>query len=151
MQFIVEEILLDKIAFIAETNDEIVDAVMRIDLHDVPENRTVADLDHRLGSDLRFFGQPCAKAAGEYYGFQDTLLVAMRQIIPILLITTYRAYECGGAKNNTPRHAANSATIVVPRQTAIHNGPVPKVSDKATKAPRAIATGRAPGTDCGLA
>jgi len=36
----------------------------------VPENWTIADLDHRFGSDLRFFGQPRAKTAGKYHDFQ---------------------------------------------------------------------------------
>src|SRR5262249_18714217 len=56
VQFIVKEIILDEIAFVSYTNNEIVDTVKRIDLHDVPENWTIADLDHRFWSDLGFFG-----------------------------------------------------------------------------------------------
>src|SRR5690606_8709965 len=39
MQEIVREILLDDVTLVAQANDEVVDAMRRVDLHDVPENR----------------------------------------------------------------------------------------------------------------
>src|ERR1051325_431419 len=38
---------------------------MRVVLHDVPENRAAADLDHRFWSQLCFFGQTCTQSTGE--------------------------------------------------------------------------------------
>ncbi len=40
---------------------EVVDPVRAVDLHDVPEDRTPADLDHRLGTDGRLLGQARAQ------------------------------------------------------------------------------------------
>ena len=40
-----------------------------IDLHDVPENRLAADLDHRLGPGGGFFGDAGAESTGEDDGF----------------------------------------------------------------------------------
>ena len=37
----------------------------RVDLHDVPEDRLLADLDHRLRPDGRLLAEPGAEAAGE--------------------------------------------------------------------------------------
>src|SRR5207302_1314922 len=52
-QVILEELLND-VALVSTANHEILDAVDRIDLHDVPENRTTADLDHRLRHQYTF-------------------------------------------------------------------------------------------------
>ena len=60
---VVGEILLDHIALVAEADDEILDAVMGVDLHHVPENRHAADLDHRLGPEVRFLRNAGAQAA----------------------------------------------------------------------------------------
>jgi len=71
MQEIVGKILLDDVALVAAADDEVVDAVLGIDLQDVPKNGPPANLDHRLGPDNRLFGKARAKAAREYYGFHS--------------------------------------------------------------------------------
>ena len=65
VQEVILKILLDDVALVAEADDEFIDAVMGIDLHDVPDDRHAADLDHRLRLDVGFLGKPRSKAAGE--------------------------------------------------------------------------------------
>src|SRR5262249_4587715 len=62
---VVGEILLDDVTFVAEAHDEIVEAVRRVSLHDVPENRLSADLHHGLGAHGRFFRKAGPESAGE--------------------------------------------------------------------------------------
>jgi len=57
VQDVIGEVFLDVVAFVAAADDEIVDPVVGVQLHDVPKNRLAADLDHRLRFDLRFFAQ----------------------------------------------------------------------------------------------
>ena len=55
VQKVVGKILLDDVAPVAQTNDEIVDAVLRVHLQYVPENRPAANFDHGLGTHRRLF------------------------------------------------------------------------------------------------
>ena len=48
VQVVVGKILLDHIALVAETDHKFMKPIIRIDLHDVPENRLATDLDHGL-------------------------------------------------------------------------------------------------------
>lgn len=52
----VEGTILGLPAVIAKGRHELVEAVALVDFHDVPEHGTAADFHHRLGFDLRFFG-----------------------------------------------------------------------------------------------
>jgi hypothetical protein len=63
MQEVVGEIFLDDVALVAAADDEVIDAMLGIDLQDVPENRPAAYLDHRLGPDNRLFRKARAEAA----------------------------------------------------------------------------------------
>ena len=65
VQEIVREIFLDDIALVASADHEIIGAVRRVELHDVPEDRLAADLDHRLRLQIALFGYPSAQPAGE--------------------------------------------------------------------------------------
>ena len=49
VQEVIRKILFDHVALVATTNHEIIHAMRRIDLHDVPKNRLAANLNHRLG------------------------------------------------------------------------------------------------------
>ncbi len=55
MQEVVGKILLDDVALVATADDEVMDAVLGINLQDVPENGPATNFDHRLGPDNRFF------------------------------------------------------------------------------------------------
>src|SRR5690242_10122916 len=69
MEKIVREILLDDVALVAETDDEIVDAPVGIDFHDVPEDRAATDLDHRLGTKMGLLTNPGAHTTCKNDGF----------------------------------------------------------------------------------
>ena len=62
---VVGEELLDDVALVAAADDEVVDAVLGVELEDVPEDGAAADFDHRLGAEGGFFGDARAEAAGE--------------------------------------------------------------------------------------
>ena len=62
---VIGEIFLDQIAFVAKANDEVVHAVGGIELHDVPDDRHSADLDHRFGANRGLFPQPGPQSAGK--------------------------------------------------------------------------------------
>ncbi len=62
---VVEEVVLDLLALVAQGDDEFLVALSGIDAHDVPQDRLAADLDHRLGPDGRLFGEPCSQPAGK--------------------------------------------------------------------------------------
>ncbi len=56
---------LDDLPLVAQGDNEIGEALAGVQLHDVPEDRVAADLDHRLGAGLRFLGQAAADASGQ--------------------------------------------------------------------------------------
>ncbi|SCM79274.1 hypothetical protein KL86PLE_90320 [uncultured Pleomorphomonas sp.] len=60
---VIREIFLDQIALVAAADHEFIDAILPVELHDVPENRPAADLDHRLGAQMRFLADPRAQSA----------------------------------------------------------------------------------------
>ena len=64
VQEIIGEILLDDIALVAGTNNEVVDAIGGVTLEDMPENGPPADLNHRLGFEMGFFTDARAKTTG---------------------------------------------------------------------------------------
>src|SRR5258708_5409468 len=65
MQEVVGEVLLDDVALVSATDDEVIDAMLGVNLQNVPENRTAANLDHWLGTNYRFFREARADAASE--------------------------------------------------------------------------------------
>ena len=69
MQEVIGEILLDHIALVAAADDEFVDAMGGLDLQDVPQDWPAADLDHGLGFEMGFLGDPSAEAAGKNHCF----------------------------------------------------------------------------------
>ena len=69
VQEVVGEEVLDRIALVAQADDEVLNTVGRVLLHDVPENRLATDLDHRLGLEVRFLADAGAQAAGQDHCF----------------------------------------------------------------------------------
>ncbi len=65
MEEIIVEILLDDRLLVADADDEIVDTVIGVNIHDMHEDRRAAQLDHRLGLGDGLFGKPCAISARE--------------------------------------------------------------------------------------
>ena len=77
MKKIIRKKFLDHVALVAEADDEVVDAVVGINLHDVPEDRAAADFHHGLGARGSFFRQPAPKSTGK----DDHLHMGLRYII----------------------------------------------------------------------
>lgn len=69
VQEVVGEVLLDHVALVAAADDEVIDAVGGVELHDVPKDRLAADLHHGLGLEIGLLGQACAEATGKDDGF----------------------------------------------------------------------------------
>ena len=65
VEIVVGEILFDEIALVAQTDDEVVDAVVGVGLHDMPQDRAAAYFHHRLGPKGGLFTEPGTKTAGE--------------------------------------------------------------------------------------
>ena len=62
---VVQEVALDLVALVAEREHELVEAVARVVLHDVPQDRPAADLDERFRTHLGLLGQARAGAAAQ--------------------------------------------------------------------------------------
>ena len=77
VQEIVREILLDQITAVPKAHHEVVYPVPGINLHDVPEDRLAAYLDHRLRAQVRFFADPRTQPARQYDDFQ----IALREAV----------------------------------------------------------------------
>ena len=64
---VVEEVVLDLLGAVAEAQDELLVPEVRVVLHQVPEDRTLADLDERLGDLVRVVPQAHPHAAAEQH------------------------------------------------------------------------------------
>ena len=71
MDEVVGEVLLDHVALVAKAQHEVANAMVRVDLHDVPKNGLAADLDHRLGANLRLFADSRSQSTSENDRFHD--------------------------------------------------------------------------------
>ena len=69
VQEVIGEVFLDHIALVTTADHEIGDTMSAIDFHNVPQDRTAADFDHGLGTQVAFFGNPRAQTTGKYHGF----------------------------------------------------------------------------------
>ena len=52
MQEVVRKVLLDHVSLVATADNELIDPVLAVVLHDVPNDRTTTNLDHRFGSEM---------------------------------------------------------------------------------------------------
>ena len=68
---VVEEELPDQVAAIAEAEDEVLVAEVRVVAHQVPEDRPVADVDERLGNRVGVLAQAGSQSAAEQYDFHS--------------------------------------------------------------------------------
>ncbi len=71
VQVVVGEVLLDQVALVAKADDEVLDPVGGIHLHDVPQHRLAADLHHRLWAQGGLLAQARAEATGQYHGLHS--------------------------------------------------------------------------------
>src|SRR5712692_7209262 len=66
---VVGEVLFDEITLVAAADNEVIDPVEGVQLHDMPQNRLSADFDHWFRLDLCFLAQSGAKTASQDYRF----------------------------------------------------------------------------------
>jgi len=65
VQEVVCEIFFDNISLIATANDEVVNAMGGVELHDVPEDGFTSDFNHGLWLEMRLFRNAGAEATGK--------------------------------------------------------------------------------------
>ena len=73
VQDVIGKVFFDDIALVAQANHELVEAVTRINFHDVPQNGHPANLYHWLRFNNRFFAQAGAQATGKndnFHGYE---------------------------------------------------------------------------------
>src|SRR5580704_9920747 len=70
-QVVVRKVFLDEVALIPEADDEFVDAVRRIHLHDMPQDWTTADFDHRFRAKLSLLGEASTQTTRQYHSLSD--------------------------------------------------------------------------------
>lgn len=63
MEEIIGEVLFYDVLFVPCADDELVETVVAVELHDVPEDWHTAQFYHGLGFELGFFGDARAVAA----------------------------------------------------------------------------------------
>ena len=80
MKEVVGKILLDDVTFVAATYDELIDVMMAVEFHDMPEDWLAANLNHRFGLKDRLFANPRAKATSQQYSFQASILIETKFI-----------------------------------------------------------------------
>ena len=69
MQEIIRKPLLDHMLLVPGADHKIIEAIVRILFHDMPQNGHTADFDHRFRLELTFFRNARAIAAGKNYNF----------------------------------------------------------------------------------
>ena len=62
-RLVIQEVFLDHVAPVSQAKHEVAESVMRVHLHDVPQDRTPADFDQRLGTEFRLFAKTRAQPA----------------------------------------------------------------------------------------
>src|SRR6185503_8266824 len=77
---IVEEVLADQVAAVAETQDEFRMAEVRVIAHEVPQDRPMADIDQRLWNGVRVLPEPSAEAPAEKHDFHE-VFISQRRLI----------------------------------------------------------------------
>ena len=70
----ITKVLLNDLTLITAGDQEILEAMTRVDVHDVPEHRLTADFDHRLRPQRCFLGQSSAKTSRENHDLHGTTI-----------------------------------------------------------------------------
>ena len=99
------------------TDDEVIEAVIGILLHDVPENWHAAELHHGLGAVLRFLRDPGAESPGEQNDFHVLSLHGCLNVFFFLLLRLPDDHQ-----RNRPDdgRAAEHKTVIHPGGEELH-------------------------------
>ena len=110
MRPVVQEELLDDVRLVAEAEHEIAVAVLAVVMHQVPEDRLVADRDHRLRDVLRIIANSGAETAAEQNCFHGL------DAVPHHLRVPTDTPKCAHAPNGIKQSPAVPLTVRGPNQ-----------------------------------
>jgi hypothetical protein len=71
---IIEKTVFDDVGPVSEARDEVLVPKVGVILHHMPENRAVAEFDHRLGNGFRIIAKTHSKTTTEEDNFHEILL-----------------------------------------------------------------------------
>lgn len=77
MEVVVGEVFLDDFPFVAQADDEFIESVAGITLHDVPKDGPAPDFYHGLGADIGLFTDPGSQSAGKDDNFHGVILSSL--------------------------------------------------------------------------
>lgn len=75
MAEVIGKIFLDDILLVATTDDKLVDTVMAVSLHDMPQDGLPSDFNHRFGDQIGRFAQTCTEATSKNHRFHFLLVL----------------------------------------------------------------------------
>src|SRR5208282_1094103 len=81
-RLIVQEIFLDHVAAVSEAEHKIGKTIVRIQLHNMPKDRTTADFHHGLGAILSFLAQTGTEPSAQHHYFHEILLAGASASLP---------------------------------------------------------------------
>jgi hypothetical protein len=131
----IEEVLLHDLGLVAERDDELRDGVGAEDVHDVPEDRLAADLDHGFGPQDRLLGETGAEPTRKDDRFHVAVLSIAeppRAALPTACATCCRVARAPGRSSLSglpPRgHPRRSVKRVTERRAGACTGRVVNTS-----------------------
>ena len=92
---VVKEVVADQIAAIAQAQDEILVAVVRVVAHQVPDDRTAPTLHERLRDRVRMLAQTRAESAAEQNDFHELHRPSVRHL---RIGQSRQAADCGARR-----------------------------------------------------
>src|SRR5208337_2038150 len=79
---VVQEVLFDHVAAIPQAQDKLAEATMGIELHDVPEDGTTANFDHRFRPEFGLLAQAGTEPSAQHDYFHEILLADAGSSLP---------------------------------------------------------------------
>src|SRR5208282_3571582 len=71
---VVQEVFFDHVATISQAQDKLAEATVGIELHDVPEDGSTANFDHRFRPEFSFLAQAGTESSAQHNYFHEILL-----------------------------------------------------------------------------
>src|SRR5208337_1034781 len=79
---VVQEVLFDHVAAISQAQDKLAEATVGIELHDVPQDGSTANFDHRFRPEFSFLAQAGTESSAQHNYFHEILLADASVSIP---------------------------------------------------------------------
>src|SRR5690348_4166333 len=123
-RLVVQEVFLDHVAAVAEAKHEIAEPAVRVNLHDVPQDGTAPDFDHRFGAKLSFLAQPGTKPAAQNDHLHRVLPHILGHMKLLMgLASTLLAGPSRHRRKHGHHYSRTSAFASTPKY---HGGPKPR-------------------------